>query len=78
MLYTIFTVYNDYNLQFCILLFVVVNEEEHSHDEEVKGGTLGASNSDGTVLSAVLLLLSGLRRDELNTVKDKVQQMLSQ
>lgn len=57
---------------------LVVNEEDHSHDEEVKGGPPGTSRSGGAVLSAVLLLLSELRQDELNTVKGRVQQLLSQ
>ena len=54
------------------LLSIVVTEEERCHEEEVKGDI--ASNP---VLSAVLLLLSELKEEELNTVKGKVQQLLS-
>ena len=57
---------------------VVVTEEEHdSCEEEVKGDVVRSKGSDA-VLEAVLLLLSQLRGDQLNTVKDKVQHLLSQ
>ena len=56
----------------------MVTEEEHdSCEEEVKGDVVRSKGSDA-VLEAVLLLLSQLRGDQLNTVKDKVQHLLSQ
>lgn len=57
---------------------LVVSEEESSNVEDVKDGHTKPSKSGGAVLNAVLLLLSELKEDELNTVKGKVQQLLSQ
>ena len=59
---------------------IVVTEEEHDsqEEEEVRGDVVKSKGGDGAVLEAVLLLLSRLRVDQLNTVKDKVQQLLSQ
>lgn len=58
----------------------MVTDEEHDcqEEEEVRGDVVRSKGSDGAVLEAVLLLLSQLRGDQLNTVRDKVQQLLSQ
>ena len=58
---------------------IVVTEEEHEsqEEEEIRGDMMGSKGSSA-VLEAILLLLSQLKGDQLNTVKDKVQQLLSQ
>ena len=57
-------------------------EEEHDsreeEEEEVRGDAVRSKGGDGAVLEAVLLLLSQLKGDQLNAVKVKVQQLLSQ
>ena len=70
-------------LNFDVHVTTVVTEEEHDSREEdqegeVRGDAVRSKDSSGAVLEAVLLLLSQLRGDQLNTVKVKVQQLLSQ
>lgn len=60
-------------------IHTVVSDVERSLEEKVKGDISPPSQSSGgAVLDAVLLLLSQLKEEELQTVKGKVQQLLSQ
>ena len=55
----------------------MVTDEEHSQEEDVKGDIVRLTESNSAVLKAVLLLLSELKEEELNTVKGRVQQLLT-